>query len=72
MCLSAIYWAHLDEVYYANTKEDAAEFGFDDQFIYNEIALPFKKRKLPFSQIMRSEAITSFKLWDASPMKMKY
>jgi guanine deaminase len=72
MCLSAIYWAHLDEVYYANTKEDAADIGFDDQFIYKEIALPFKKRRLPFCQLMRSEALHSFKLWDASTMKMKY
>jgi len=72
MCLSAIYWAHLDEVYYANTKEDAANIGFDDQFIYNEIALPYKKRKLPFHQIMRNEAMNSFKLWDESEMKIQY
>ncbi len=72
MCISAIYWAHLDEVYYANSKEDAANSGFDDQFIYNEIALPYKKRKLPFHQIMRKEALNSFKLWDESEMKIKY
>ena len=72
MCLSAIYWAHLDDVYYANTKEDAANIGFDDQFIYDEIALPYEKRKLPFHQIMRKEAMNSFKLWDESVMKIEY
>lgn len=72
MCLSAIYWAHIDEIYYANTKEDAASIGFDDQFIYEEIALPYEKRKLPIQQMLRSEAINSFKLWDASEMKIEY
>lgn len=72
MCLSAIYWGHLDEVYYANTKEDAAKIGFDDQFIYSEIALPYEKRKLSFHQIMRKEALNSFKLWDESEMKIEY
>lgn len=72
MCLSAIYWAHIDKVYYANTKEDAAKIGFDDQFIYDEIALPYKKRKLEFQQLMREEAKNSFKLWDESEMKIEY
>jgi guanine deaminase len=72
MCLSAIYWAHLDKIFYANTKEDAAKIGFDDQFIYNEIALPYEKRKLPFHQIMRKEALNSFKLWNESEMKINY
>lgn len=72
MCLSAIYWSHIEEVYYANTKEDAAEIGFDDEFIYKEITLPYEKRRLPFHQIMRSEALNSFKLWDTSEMKIDY
>lgn len=72
MCLSAIYWAHLDAVYYANTKQDAADIGFDDQFIYDEIALSFEKRRLSISQLLRDEAIEAFKLWDKSPMKTAY
>lgn len=72
MCLSAIYWAHIDKVYYANTKEDAAKIGFDDQFIYDEIALPYEKRKLELKQLMREEAKHSFKLWDESEMKIEY
>lgn len=72
MCLSAIYWSHLDEIYYANTKEDAARIGFDDQFIYEEIALPYEKRKVPIKQMLRNEAINSFNLWDSSEMKIEY
>lgn len=72
MCLSAIYWAHIDAVYYANTKKDAANIGFDDEFIYKEIDLPYEKRKLPFTQIMRAEALNSFKLWEDSNLKIEY
>ena len=48
MCLGAIYWARPESVYYACTKEDAAEAGFDDSFIYKEIALPEAERTIPF------------------------
>ncbi|WP_051189701.1 nucleoside deaminase [Daejeonella oryzae] len=72
MCLGAIYWSHLDIIYYANTKSDAAEIGFDDQFIYDEIDMPMEDRKLPVVQILRNEAQEAFKLWDVSPMKISY
>lgn len=72
MCLSAIYWAHIDKVYYANTKQDANSIGFDDQFIYDEIALPMNSRKLKIEQIMREEAQVAFRLWDESDMKINY
>ncbi|MEO8794146.1 MAG: nucleoside deaminase [Daejeonella sp.] len=72
MCLGAIYWAHLDVIYYANTKKDAAEIGFDDQFIYDEIDLPMEQRKLPVTQLLRDEAMEAFKLWDSSDMKIDY
>src|SRR5476651_1681777 len=55
MCLGAIYWARIDKIYYANTKADAAEIGFDDHFIYDELDLPMEKRKLPVVQLMRDE-----------------
>ena len=45
MCLGAIYWAHLDKIYYGNNKDDAADIGFDDSFIYEELALPRQNRK---------------------------
>ncbi|MEJ7693662.1 nucleoside deaminase [Daejeonella sp.] len=72
MCLSAIYWARIGKIYFANTKKDAHHIGFDDQFIYDEIALPMSDRKLVIQQILRDEAQTAFLLWDESDMKIKY
>jgi guanine deaminase len=66
MCLGAIYWAHIDKIYYANTKADAADIGFDDHFIYDEIEINMNQRKLPFIQLLRSEALPVFKLWQTS------
>ncbi|WP_146897901.1 nucleoside deaminase [Adhaeribacter aerolatus] len=63
MCLGAIYWARPRRVYYANTKYDAAQFGFDDQFIYNEIAVPLEHRSIPMQQMLRQEAQVAFQEW---------
>lgn len=63
MCLGAIYWARIDKIYYANTKADAAAIGFDDHFIYDEIASEMNTRKLPFVQLLRDEAQVAFKRW---------
>lgn len=63
MCLGAIYWARPDKVYYGNTKSDAADIQFDDQFIYNELELPLHGRKIPFEQLGRDEAILVFQEW---------
>lgn len=72
MCLSAIYWARIDKIYFANTKKDAEKIGFDDQFIYNEIALPMEQRKLVIEQLLQDEALSAFKQWDESEMKINY
>ena len=72
MCLGAIYWARIDKIYYANTKADAAAIGFDDHFIYDELERPMDKRKMPFVQLMRNEALSAFKLWEASELKTDY
>ena len=64
MCLGAIYWARPDRVFYANTKMDAAKIGFDDQFIYDELALKLPERKIPMIQVLGEEAIAAFKMWD--------
>jgi tRNA(Arg) A34 adenosine deaminase TadA len=72
MCLGAIYWAHIDKIYYANTKKDAAEIDFDDKFIYEEIDRPMEKRKLAVVQLLRDEAIKAFKMWRESGMKIEY
>ncbi len=72
MCLGAIYWAHLDQIYYANTKTDAAAIGFDDQLIYDEMNLSLTQRKLPASQLLHEEAQVSFKNWLTSEQNIKY
>lgn len=72
MCLGAIYWARLDKLYYANTKDDAKDIGFDDSFIYEEIELPKDQRKLPHVQVMRKEALEAFKMWETEEDKTEY
>ena len=72
MCLGAIYWARISKIYYANTKKDAADIGFDDHFIYDELAQPMEKRKLLFVQLMRNEALAVFKQWEISESKTDY
>lgn len=72
MCLGAIYWARPDKMYYANTKADAAEIAFDDQFIYDEIEIPVESRKLVTEQMMRTEALEAFRLWETSNKKIEY
>ncbi|HTK20135.1 MAG TPA: nucleoside deaminase [Mucilaginibacter sp.] len=72
MCLGAIYWAHINTIYYGNTKVDAAEIGFDDHFIYKELELPMSQRKLQIIQLLPNEAISAFKLWGNSESKKDY
>ena len=69
MCLSAIYWSRISTIYYANTKTDAGDIGFDDQFIYEELKKPKAARSLPVVQLMRDEAQQVFKLWSQTAMK---
>jgi len=72
MCLGAIYWARLDKVYYGNTKLDAKKIGFDDSFIYDEMALKPENRKLKMEQILHNEAIVAFKDWEEKEDKIEY
>jgi guanine deaminase len=72
MCLGAIYWAHIDKIYYGNTKADAADIGFDDHFIYHELELPMNERKLQIIQLLREEALQAFKLWNDSESRTDY
>jgi guanine deaminase len=72
MCLSAMYWARLKSVYYGNTRKDAAEIEFDDDFIYAEVALPIEKRKLPMKQLLRKEALAAFVEWKNKADKVRY
>lgn len=72
MCLGAIYWAHLDNMYYGNDKADAKRIGFDDSFIYDEIALSPSDRKLESKRILSEEAATAFKMWMNKDDKVEY
>ena len=72
MCLGAIYWARPDKVYYANTKADAAAIGFDDHFIYDEIALPVELRKLLLQHLQLPQAKTVFEDWVKKENKSLY
>lgn len=72
MCLGAIYWAHIDTIYYANTRIDAASAGFDDDFIYNELNKSIGERKLKITQLLRDEAQPAFRLRDTSEAKKSH
>jgi tRNA(Arg) A34 adenosine deaminase TadA len=72
MCLGAIYWARPDKVYFGCNKNDAAEAGFDDDFIYKEIPLSFNKRTIPFEQCSREFALKIFQKWNDKEDKTEY
>lgn len=72
MCLGAIYWAHLDKIYYANDRKDAADIGFDDDFIYQEIEVKPQYRKKPSEILMREEGLEAFRIWNKKTDKIEY
>lgn len=72
MCLSAIYWARLDRIYYANSRDDAAKIGFDDEFLYREVCTPIAQRSIPTSRILAEEAAVAFKAWEEKEDKIMY
>ena len=72
MCLGAIYWARPQALYFAAGRSDAAQAGFDDQFIYDQLALPLHERSLLTIQTMREEAARVLQEWISKPDKQKY
>lgn len=72
MCLSASYWAGISRIYYGNTKNDAAEVGFDDSFIYDELELAPADRRIPAVEMMRDEALAGFRAWSEKEDKVEY
>lgn len=72
MCLGAIYWAHLDRIFYANNRKDAARIGFDDDFIYQEIALEPQDRDKKMQLLLPDEARKAFDMWEESDAKREY
>lgn len=72
MCLGAIYWARLRKVYYGNTRQDAANIGFDDALIYEEIEKPLAERRIPMQQLLPEEAKKGFEAWVQNEERKKY
>jgi tRNA(Arg) A34 adenosine deaminase TadA len=72
MCLSAIYWARLDRLYFAATRSDAAEIGFDDAFLYTELTLDPSERQLPSVQALRERAQRVMLPWKQMPPERRY
>jgi tRNA(Arg) A34 adenosine deaminase TadA len=72
MCLGAIYWARPSQVFYACTRHDASQAGFDDSFIYEEIQADIHDRKIPMTQLGRQDALRLFEEWRAKEDRMRY
>jgi len=72
MCLSAIYWARIPRLYFGNTRKDAARIAFDDDFIYREVGLPIRRRKLIMTPLLRQEALEVFTAWRNKADKATY
>jgi len=72
MCLSAIYWAHINKIYYGNSRKDAANIDFDDEHIYDELKLDINHRKIQMTQINHKEALEAFNIWQKNESKTKY
>jgi guanine deaminase len=72
MCLAAIYWSRLSQIYFGNTKADAAAIQFDDSFIYQEISKPSVDRKIPMTQMLPDEAWKAFEMWEDKTDKISY
>ena len=72
MCLSAIYWSHIEKIFYGNSRFDAAKIGFDDNHIYSELSKDLNDRKIQLHQINQKDAIKAFQDWELKKDKIKY
>jgi guanine deaminase len=72
MCMGAIYWARPLKVYFASSRFDAADAGFDDSMIYDELTLPYQDRKIPIQQLLRDESLVAFHEWEQKADKIPY
>ncbi len=72
MCLSAIYWAHIDKIYFAADRKDAAKAGFDDDFIYKEFLIPQSQRAIPIEAILKKRGLEPFEKWINNENKIRY
>lgn len=72
MCLAALYWSRCDAIFYGNSAADAADAGFDDSFLYQEVAKPIDQRTIPTQRMLGEEAIENFNAWRAKADKIEY
>jgi tRNA(Arg) A34 adenosine deaminase TadA len=72
MCLGAIYWAHIDRIFFAAIADDASKIGFSDSHIYDEVRQPILQRSIPTTQMMRDEALAAFRAWNEKPDRTVY
>jgi guanine deaminase len=72
MCLAAAYWARVDRIWYGNTREDAGRIGFQDDFLYEELAAPLERRKIPLVRILGEEALRAFDEFAKDPRRRLY
>jgi len=72
MCLGAIYWSGIPTIYFGNSREDAAKYGFDDSYIYQQIGMALDERQVRFTRILGKEAIEAFNYWDQQSDKIQY
>ena len=72
MCLGAIYWAHLDHIYYGCNRRDAADAGFDDEFIYQELSLAPAERQKAMAALLPDESLAAFRMWKEKKDKRRY
>ncbi|MGH9326199.1 MAG: nucleoside deaminase [Terriglobia bacterium] len=72
MCMGALYWARPARIFYAATRNDAADIGFSDAFIYDQLKLRISDRSLPMLQLMREQALEAFRYWKQKPNKILY
>ncbi len=72
MCLGAIYWAHISAIFYGNTRTDARDIDFADDFIYQELERPLESRSVPILPLLRDEALVTFRKWRLKADKTEY
>jgi tRNA(Arg) A34 adenosine deaminase TadA len=72
MCLAALHWARIDVIFYAATRDDAAQIGFDDALLYRELALPIQDRATPMKQLAQAEAFSVMQDWAKDPGRVRY
>ena len=63
MCMSAIYWARIDAVYFANDLEATSAIGFDDAFQYEDFAKPYAERRIQIEQFRPDLGAKAYQTW---------